>query len=258
LVFREFRINKIKSTNYNTQFNKDKEELFSFVWHIVIHSTNKTKNSQMQQYLKQYLFFFIVVFMTLNTYAQFRETSKWKALFALGLNYPTTDGFVEGTFAKAINFPTVNLGIQHMLKRQYGVKLDFGFNRFKSDDDVPEFKINYSRINAQFVFDPSEYIGFLPMRLRTVLHAGPGLSFVKPLGNLGDNKQTYLNLLGGLELHYAINEKVSVYTDIAYLYGLTSLENYDPVLSGLGAFNGSVFNLTFGVAISLSGCQFCD
>jgi hypothetical protein len=118
--------------------------------------------------------------------------------------------------------------------------------------------MNYSRINAQFVYDPSDYIGFIPVRMRTVLHAGPGYSFTTPLGDLGDNKQSYFNVLGGLELHYAINEKLSVYTDIAYIYGLTSLDNYDPVLSGLGAFNGSVFNLTFGLAVSLSGCQFCD
>ncbi len=220
--------------------------------------TNKTKNSQMQQYLKQYLLFFSVVFMTLSSNAQFKDTAKWKALFALGVNYPTTDGFVEGTYAQAVNFPTVNLGIQHMLKSQYGVKLDYGFNRFKNDKDSPEFKINYSRINAQFVYNPTQYIGFLPDRLSTVVHAGPGIAFVKPLGNLKDNKQTYLNLLGGLEVHYRINKKVSIYTDIAYLYGLTSLDDYDPVLNGLGAFNGSVFNLTFGLAVSLSDCQFCD
>ena len=126
------------------------------------------------------------------------------------------------------------------------------------DGFSPEVKINYSRINAQFVFDPTDYVGFLPTRIRTVLHAGPGFSFAKPLGGLGDNKQSYLNLLGGLEIHYAIAEKVSVYADIAYIYGLTSLDDYDPVLSGLGAFNGNVFNVTFGVAVSLSGCQFCD
>jgi hypothetical protein len=190
--------------------------------------------------------------------AQFKQTTKWKALIALGVNYPTTDGFVEGTYAQPVNFPTVNLGIQHMFKRTYGVKLDYGFNRFKNDEGSPEFKINYSRINAQFVFDPTEYLGFIPMRMRTILHAGPGFSFTSPLGNLGDNKQSYLNVLGGMEIHYAINEKVSVYTDVAYIYGLTSLEDYDPVLSGLGAFNGSVFNITFGLAVSLSGCQFCD
>lgn len=212
----------------------------------------------MQHYFKQYLFFFILVFITLNSNAQLKDTSKWKALFALGINYPTTDGFVKSTYAQPVNFPTVNLGVQHMFKNTYGVKLDYGFNRFKNEEDSPEFKINYSRINAQFVFDPTRYIGFLPPRIRTILHAGPGIAFVKPLGNLGDNKQTYMNLLGGLEFHYAINEKVSIYTDVAYLYGLTSLGDYDPVLSGLGAFNGSVFNLTFGLAVSLSGCQFCD
>ena len=199
----------------------------------------------------------LVFFMTLNSYGQ-KDTSKWKALFAVGFNYPTTDGFVDGTFAQSVNFPTVNIGIQHMFKRTYGIKLDYGFNRFKNDNESPEFKVNYSRINAQFVFDPTEYLGFLPRRIRTILHAGPGFSFANPLGNLGDNKQSYLNVLGGLELHYAVNEKVSVYTDVAYIYGLTSLDDYDPVLSGLGAFNGSVFNLTFGLAVSLSGCQYCD
>jgi len=212
----------------------------------------------MQQYLKQYLFFFIVVIMTLNINAQQRDKSKWKALFSLGVNYPTTNGFVKGSYANAVNYPTVNLGIQHMLKSQYGVRLDYGFNRFKNDKDSPEFKINYSRINAQFVYNPTEYLKFIPARFSLAAHAGPGISIVKPLGDLGDNKQTYLNLNMGLEVYYTINEKVKIYTDMSYLYGLTSLDNYDPIISGLGAFNGNVFNLTFGLVVSLSDCQFCD
>ena len=213
----------------------------------------------MQHNLKQYLCFSLALFIALLSHAQFqRDTSKWKALFAVGFNSPNTDGFVEGSAAQPINFPTVNLGLQYMLKRHYGVRLDYGFNRFKNDSESAEFKINYSRINAQFVFDPTDYIGFLPQRLSTVLHAGPGFAFVKPLGNLGDNKQSYLNLNMGLEIHYKINEKVAFYTDIAYLYGVTSLDDYDPVLSGLGAFNGSVFNLTFGLVVSFVDCQYCD
>ncbi|WP_299102221.1 cell envelope biogenesis protein OmpA [uncultured Winogradskyella sp.] len=212
----------------------------------------------MQYNFKQYLFFFTLVIITFSSEAQLRDTAKWKALFAVGINYPTTDGFVTGSYAQSVNFPTVNLGVQHMFKSAYGVKLDYGFNRFKNHKDTPEFKLNYSRINAQFVYDPSNFIGFLPSRLRTVLHAGPGITFAKPLGILKENKQTFLNLLGGLEIHYAINEKVSLFTDIAYIYGVTSLDVYDPALNGLGAFNGSVFNLTFGLAVSLSGCQFCD
>ena len=126
----------------------------------------------MQHIFKRYILLFGAIFMMLNSHAQFnRDTSKWKALFAVGLNYPTTDGFVTGSYATPVNFPTVNLGIQHMFKRTYGVKLDYGFNRFKSDDESLEFKINYSRVNAQFVFDPSEYIGFLSFN-RLIIEAG--------------------------------------------------------------------------------------
>lgn len=207
---------------------------------------------------RQYTLILCAVLFLTYGHSQLRESSKWKALVALGFNSPSDGGFVEGSASQSINFPTVNLGIQHMFKREYGVKLDFGFNRFKNEDNTPEFKANYSRVNAQFVFDLSDYIGFLPQRMSTVLHAGPGLTFVKPLGNLGDNKQTYLNLLGGLEFHYAINEKVAVYTDIAYLLGVTSLDDYNPALDGLGAFNGDLFNVTFGLSIALSGCQYCD
>ncbi|WP_179333635.1 cell envelope biogenesis protein OmpA [Winogradskyella costae] len=212
----------------------------------------------MQYYFKQYLLFFTVVLITYSSQAQLKDTAKWKAMFAVGVNYPTTDGFVKGSYAQGVNFPTINLGLQYKFTPQYGAKLDFGFNRFKNADDTPEFKINYTRINAQFIYDPTTYLTFLPMRLRTVAHAGPGVSFAKPLGTLGDNKQTFVNLLAGLEVHYAINEKVSVYTDVSYIYGLTSLEDYNPVLNGLGAFNGSVFNLTFGLAVALDGCRYCN
>lgn len=212
----------------------------------------------MLQFFRPSLFLLIFLVINNSANAQFKQTGRWKALVALGFNYPTTDGFVAGTYAQSINFPTVNLGIQHMFKKEYGLRLDYGFNRFKNDNGSPEFKINYSRINAQFVFDLTDNLSFVPRRMRTILHAGPGYSFTKPLGNLGGKEQSYFNVLGGFELHYAINEKVSLFTDIAYIYGLTSLEDYKPPLDGLGAFNGSVFNVTLGLAISLSGCQYCD
>ena len=212
----------------------------------------------MQNNLKYIFVFSVILLLAHNSNAQLKENNKWKALIGIGLNQPFNDGFVDGVKAKPQNLPTVNLGIQHMLKRHYGVRLDFGFNRFKNDESSPEFKINYTRLNAQFVYNPSDYIGFLPTRLQTFLHAGPGITFVKPLGGLDKNKQSYPNINFGLELHYEINDKVAIYTDIAYLYGLTSLEDYNPTLNGLGAFNGNLLNLTFGVAISLSGCQYCN
>ncbi|MDT0558965.1 cell envelope biogenesis protein OmpA [Ichthyenterobacterium sp. W332] len=187
-----------------------------------------------------------------------KDTNILKGQVAIGFNRPLWRGFVPGLNSQNINFPTVNLGLQYMFKPQFGAKLDFGFNRFANADDVPDFKVNYTRFNAQFVYDPTDAIGFLPQRMRLVLHAGPGISFVKPLGNLGDNKQTYLNFLIGTELHYALSETMSIYGDVSYIHGFTSVEDYNPPLSGLGAFNDGILTATIGVTFSISGCYTCN
>jgi hypothetical protein len=189
-----------------------------------------------------------------HTYAQ-KATNEIKAQIALGLNSPAQSGFVEQFQGKSINFPTVNLGVQYMFKRQYGAKLDFGFNRFSSDNSSIEFKTNYTRLNAQFVYDPTESLLFLPQRIGLIAHAGPGYTFVKPLGDFGNNKISFLNLMAGLELHYAMSEYMSLYTDVSYIASFGG--DFDPITEGFGSFNGNLMTITFGVTFSLSGCQYC-
>lgn len=184
------------------------------------------------------------------------ETSKWKIQFAVGINSPSSSGFVNGFEAKPINFPTINLGIQHMFKRQFGAKLDFGYNRFSSDGNSPDFKVNYTRINAQFIYDPTPVITFLPVGMGVVAHAGPGFSIIKPLDIYTDNNTSYLNVMAGIEFHYSITQLLTVYLDTSYIYGMSS--DFDPVSEGYGSFNGNLLNVTIGVSYSLSGCYYCD
>ena len=178
-----------------------------------------------------------------------------KAQIALGVNNPSSGGFVNGFEAKPINFPTVNLGVQYMFKEQMGAKFDFGFNRFSSADNSPEFKDNYSRLNIQFVYDATP-LGFLPPRLGLVGHVGPGYTFLKPLGNYAENNLSFLNLMGGIEIHYTLSDTMSIFTDVSYLYGLG--KDFDPITDGFGSFNGNLTTLTFGVSFSLSGCYYCN
>ncbi|RNC88454.1 MAG: cell envelope biogenesis protein OmpA [Winogradskyella sp.] len=212
----------------------------------------------MRHKFAKYLLVTNLLFFLSITYAQRIDNSTWKAQISLGVNSPSKSGFIDSAPAKGLNFPTVNLGIQRMFSRTLGAKLDYGFNRFASEDGMQEFKVNYSRINAQLVYNPSQSLTFLPEHFQVVLHAGPGYSNAKPLGNLGDNKQSYLNFILGFEVHYSINRKIALYSDISYIYGFTSLDDYNPEILGLGAFNGNVFNVTFGVSIALSGCYYCD
>jgi hypothetical protein len=220
-------------------------------WYKLNHYNDMTSNYRLQKI--SILVVALICFT--NTYAQ-RDTNKWKAQISLGVNSPSQSGFVEGFQAKSVNFPTVNLGIQHMFKPQFGAKLDFGFNRFSSDGNSIEFKTNYTRINAQFVYDPTESIPFLPQRIGLVAHAGPGYSFVKPLGNFGANKISFFNVMAGLEIHYGITQMMSAFVDTSYILGFG--KDFDPIAEGFGSFNGNLLTVSFGLTFSISGCQYCD
>ena len=203
---------------------------------------------------KIYISIVLILGFGLTSFSQ-NAKSKIKAQVAIGVNSPSSGGFVETFEAKPINFPTVNLGVQYMFKEQLGAKFDFGFNRFSNSDNSPEFKDNYSRLNIQLVYDATP-LGFLPARLGLVAHAGPGYTFLKPLGNYANNNLSFINLMGGLEIHYGLSDTMSVFTDISYIYGLGS--DFDPISEGFGAFNGNLTTITFGISFSLSGCYYCD
>jgi len=184
------------------------------------------------------------------------DTSTFKAQFALGINNPSANGFVDNFEAKSINFPSINLGIQYMFKPKFGAKLDFGYNRFSNPDNTPEFKVNYTRLNVQGVYDATSVFSFLPQRIGTFVHAGPGYTTIKPLGNYTQNDTSFLNVMAGIEFHYGISDKLSVYFDTSYILGLG--KDFNPVSDGFGSFNGNILTLTIGASISLSGCQYCN
>jgi len=203
---------------------------------------------------KKYILSALLLGFGLMSFSQ-NAKSKIRAQIAIGLNSPSSSGFVSPFEAKPINFPTFNLGVQYMFKEQLGAKFDFGFNRFSNSGDSPEFKDNYSRLNIQFVYDATP-LGFLPPRLGLVGHVGPGYTFLKPLGNYADNNLSFLNLMGGIEIHYGLSDTMTVFTDVSYIYGLA--KDFDPVTDGFGSFNGNLATITFGVSFSLSGCYYCD
>jgi hypothetical protein len=183
------------------------------------------------------------------------ETSIFKAQLALGVSNPSSNGFVQNFEGKSLNFPTVNLGFQYMFLKHLGGKLDYGFSRISNENDTPAFKLNYSRVNLQLVYDASRIMIF-SNRIGAFVHAGPGYSFVKPLGNFTNNEVSFFNVMGGVELHYGISDSVTVFLDSAYILGMG--KDFNPPTSGFGAFNGDVLTVTFGVSLSLSGCYFCN
>ncbi|GAA3553362.1 outer membrane beta-barrel protein [Snuella lapsa] len=184
------------------------------------------------------------------------DPSTFKGQIALGVNSPSQSGFVDDFEAKSVNFPSINLGVQYMFNSLLGTKLDFGYNRFSNLDNTPEFKVNYTRLNAQLVCNVTRVLGFVPQRIGVFAHAGPGFSMIKPLVDYGENDTSFLNAMGGLECHFGVSDALSVYLDASYILGLG--DDFDPVTTGYGSFNGNLLTFTVGFSISLSGCYYCE
>ena len=185
------------------------------------------------------------------------DYEKWKLQFAVGVNNPIDPNDPDRLYySKLVNFPTLNIGVQHMFSSSLGAKLDFGYNKSVNHKNSLPYKLNYWRVNAQFVYDFYDMLTFLPPQINLVAHVGPGISISQPLNPYTQNKYTYANLLTGLELHYGISETFSVYGDISYVFGLSSADKYDEALDGF-SFNHDFMYATIGVSIALSGCQYC-
>jgi len=186
------------------------------------------------------------------------DTEKVRLQLALGINNPIDNGENDGYYAKDINLPTINFGIRYMFKpNKLGAKLDVGYNRSKNDVGSLEFKLNYTRVNAQIVYDFYDLLNFLPQEMTIQAHAGPGISFTKPLLNDSENTYTYLNGLIGLDVYYSLSRKLSLFVDLAYAKSFTSKNKYDVVADGF-SFNGDLVYATVGISVALSGCRYCD
>ena len=211
----------------------------------------------MTSYLKTYTHTFLIIFFLVCSVGLAQnDTSTIKAQVAVGINSPSGNGFVTNFEGNSVNFPSINLGLQYMFKPLFGVKLDFGYNRFSNEDNTPEFKVNYSRINAQLVYNTSSVLRFLPSRVGTFVHAGPGFTMIKPLSNYAQNNTSYINAIVGIEFHYGVSDKLSIFVDASYIKGFS--KDFDPITEGYGSFNGDLSAITVGVSISLSGCYYCE
>lgn len=203
---------------------------------------------------------FLITFLSITLSSVAQTYPKLAVNLDLGFNMPQ-DPFTDGYSAKPVNFPTIQLGAQYLFTKQIGARLDYGFNRFSNDDNSPEFKTNYSRINGQIVYNASPFLRNINVhpRLGLYAHAGPGVTFLKPLApGFNQNKETYLNAMAGFAFHYGISEFMSAYMDVSYIRGFGTAVAFEgtPLASKEGS---GLLTFTFGIQLALNtGCYFCE
>jgi hypothetical protein len=199
---------------------------------------------------------FIFLFgLSMITFGQ-NDTDTFRMKLAIGLNNPIDDGKNDGYYSKRFNSPTIDFGFQYMFNRTVGAKFDIGFNRASNAPKSLMFKLNYTRINIQIIYDFTNFLNILPENFYSQVHFGPGISFTKPLANDSDNRYSFINISAGMEISYIITKRFSVICDVSYARSMGGKDKYTTEVDGY-SFKGDLIYTTFGFTVALSGCQYC-
>lgn len=103
--------------------------------------------------------------------------NKWSIEVNGGVNHPSrtmTPGYYTPTF----NFFHADLGTRYMLNPKFGIKLDFGYDRFKENEGSAPFESNYIRTSLQGVVNVGRVLNFETWTntLGLLAHGGFGVS----------------------------------------------------------------------------------
>lgn len=201
---------------------------------------------------------FLFFMLTVSSISAQKTEEGWKLQLSLGVNNPIEDDVKSaGYYSKYANFPTINLGVQYNFSSEFGAKFDVGFNKANNAEGSNEFTLNYTRFNAQLIYDFSSLFPFLPEDIATNIHTGPGYSISKPMGQFSENEYRFLNGIVGFDLHYYVSRTISLYTDLSYVHSFSRENKYDLNIDGF-SFNKDLVYLAFGVAYSFGGSCTCS
>ena len=196
----------------------------------------------MKRNLKQW-FLLIPLLITTNAFAQYGIE------FNYGLN-----GVMEPNIN---NFSHFGAGITYDFDENYGLKLDFGSDKFRTQNPLfaEETGVDITRFSLQGTAN----ITTLTTRASSqdffnlIAHAGAGYSLVKSSYNTGNDN--LVNIIAGLTPRFRIADGLYFTVDTSVIFNISQHYNFDGSFSytdAVNSFTGITYNVTGGIVYKLN------
>lgn len=144
-------------------------------------------------------------------------------------------------------------GVTYDIDEIYGLKLDFGSDKFRSKllNPLKEEGINVTRFSFQGTLNVSTFI-FRPTSedfFSLLIHGGGGYTLVK--STVGNGSDNLVNFIGGVTPRFKIADNLFFTIDASIIVNVSQHYNFDGSLSytdALNSFTGIMYNVTGGIA----------
>ncbi|MFD2603027.1 OmpA family protein [Flavobacterium suzhouense] len=182
-----------------------------------------------------------------------QDFNKWSIEVSGGANKPFRT-FTPGFTTDRVNFFTVDLGTRYMFNNKFGLKLDFGYNKFENNDETPEFESTYLRGDIQGVVNLGRVLNFEDWTscIGLLMHAGGGVYQLKA-DNGFDGEDWGANLIGGFTAQLKLSDHVVLTGDVTGIANGFQNWNFDGMSQTSTTVDGLILNGTLGLTFYLGG-----
>lgn len=179
------------------------------------------------------------------------DFNKWSIEVSGGANKPFRT-FTPGYGTDRVNFFTVDLGARYMFNNKFGLKLDFGYNKFENNDGSPEFESTYLRGDIQGVINLGRVLNFEDWtnRIGLLAHAGGGVYQLQS-DNGFDGEDWGANLIAGFTAQLRLSDRVVLTGDVTGIANGFQNWNFDGLSQTNTNVDGLILNGTLGLTFYL-------
>ncbi|MFN5417557.1 MAG: OmpA family protein [Flavobacteriia bacterium] len=197
----------------------------------------------------------IVFLLNIIAFSQENANNKFSFDYNLGITNPFT-ALSQNYYANYVGLFHADLGARYMFREKVGIKVDFGFDRFKNDnygtysESLP-FSSFYFRSNIQGVLNVGKILHFSDWtnRIGLIMHSGIGYSH-----NIGDSSSNntgartsdnMFNFMIGVLPQVKINDRFAMNLDLSLISNMNQQYNFDFKENATSKY-GMIANISVG------------
>lgn len=180
------------------------------------------------------------------------DYNRWSVELNGGVNNPIrtmSPGYVTST----LNLFHADLGVRYMFDPKFGLKLDFGYDKFQERDDTAPFESTYLRTSLQGVINMGRALNFenWTKTLSLLVHGGVGVSQLTSKDGFDDEDYMGNGILG-LTGQIKLSNRAVLTGDLTGIINGRQNYNFDGMsVTRTGAFDGGILNASVGLTFYL-------
>jgi OOP family OmpA-OmpF porin len=178
--------------------------------------------------------------------------NRWSIEVNGGVNKPTRT-MTPGYYTKTLNMFHADLGVRYMLNPKFGMKLDFGYDKFKDGKGSAPFESTYLRTSLQGVVNIGRVLNFETWTntIGLLAHGGFGVSQLTSKDGF-DGEDYAGNGILGLTGQIKLTKSIVLTGDLTGIINGKQNNNFDGMSqTTTSAFDGIILNASAGFTFYL-------